>query len=91
MELQQENRKMGRIRKVTDQGYGFLMEDEIGSIFFHQSQLISAKFKDLTVGSILEFETFDSLQGPKARNILVVQDYPAEREDAGTTKRKKRR
>ncbi|MFH5834523.1 cold-shock protein [Proteiniclasticum sp. C24MP] len=87
-----KNRRMGRVVKLTDKGYGFIMEDGLGNVFFHQSQLVSANFKDLTVGAILEYQVKE-IEGkrPEANRILVVQDYRTEKEDARTTNKKKKR
>ena len=72
--LRNRNRKMGKVRTLIDKGYGFIMEDTLGSIFFHASELVSADFKELKVGAVVEFKVEEVPQGLKAIRILIVED-----------------
>lgn len=72
--MKKESRRMGKVRKVTDKGYGFIHDESLGTVFFHGSDLISVDFQKLKVGTIVEFDAIEVPDGFKAKMILVVED-----------------
>jgi CspA family cold shock protein len=61
----------GKIRKLTDKGFGFV-EGERGDVFFHSSSLVGATFEDLREGQLVEYEEGRGPKGPRAENVRVV-------------------
>jgi CspA family cold shock protein len=61
----------GRIKKLTDRGFGFI-EGEQGEIFFHQSSLEGTTFEALSEGQRVEYEEGSGPKGPCAENVKLV-------------------
>lgn len=65
----------GTIKKlISHRGYGFIDTDEQEEdLFFHRSQLVSAKFDELREGDVVEFEIEQTEKGPQAIQIKVTE------------------
>ncbi|PIU42486.1 MAG: cold-shock protein [Candidatus Omnitrophica bacterium CG07_land_8_20_14_0_80_42_15] len=64
----------GKIKKlVRDRGFGFIDATDGREIFFHQSSLVEADFKNLSEDQPVEFEVEKSPKGPRAINIRIAQ------------------
>ena len=66
--------KVGRVRTLTDKGYGFIDYDG-KSLFFHSSGMASrGKFDDLREGDEVEFEIGwdDRSRKDRAENVLML-------------------
>ncbi len=65
----------GKIKKlITHRGYGFIdTEEQEEDLFFHRSQLDSAKFDELREGDVVEFEIEQTEKGPQATQIKVTE------------------
>lgn len=61
----------GRIRKLTDKGFGFIETDK-GDLFFHMSALEGVRFEDLSEGQEVEFERGQGPKGPRAEKVNVI-------------------
>ncbi len=61
----------GRIKKLTDKGFGFI-EGERGDIFFHHSAMLEGSFDDLQEGQVVEYTEGRGPKGPRAENVKVV-------------------
>lgn len=63
----------GKIKKLTDRGFGFIeVTGKSGDIFFHASQLSEGlQFEDLREGDSVEFDMGSSDKGPRAENVRV--------------------
>lgn len=73
--LTQPYRRIGWVNKVVkEKGYGFIKDNVLGKVFFHRTQLVSADFEDIARGTIVDYEIQESVKGPMARHILVVED-----------------
>jgi cold shock CspA family protein len=60
----------GKIKTLTDKGFGFIVPDEGGDdIFFHNSALVDVTFDELKVDDAVTFDTEDSDKGPRAINV----------------------
>ena len=54
-----------------NKGYGFILDHDGSTIFFHASGLCGSEFSDLREGSEVEFDNSDSHKGPKAIGLIV--------------------
>jgi CspA family cold shock protein len=62
---------LGKIKKLTDKGFGFITKSEGGrdDVFFHMSALQGVSFDDLREGQEVEFEIGKGPKGPRAENV----------------------
>ncbi|MBU3923123.1 cold shock domain-containing protein [Patescibacteria group bacterium] len=62
--------KNGKIKRLTDRGFGFIEYDESDKdLFFHSNELKGVEFNDLKEGDKVTFEIADSPKGPNATNV----------------------
>lgn len=67
----------GVIKRLTDKGFGFITpEGSEKDVFFHTSALMNVAFDDLREGDKVTFDTEDSEKGPRAVNVMRVDDMP---------------
>lgn len=60
----------GKIKRVTDKGFGFITPDGSDKdVFFHHSSLSGITFEELREGDAVTFDTEDSEKGPRAINV----------------------
>jgi len=60
----------GTIKKLTDQGFGFITyEGAEKDLFFHSNELKDVQFNDLKEGDVVTFEIGESPKGPNATNV----------------------
>ena len=65
--------KTGTIKKVMDQGFGFIcIEGESKDLFFHSNELQNVSFDDLKEGDAVEFDTENGPKGLSAVNVSKV-------------------
>lgn len=65
----------GRIKKLTDKGFGFIAADQgAGDIFFHLSVLEEASFETLQEGQAVEYEAEQDTRGPRATVVRLADD-----------------
>jgi CspA family cold shock protein len=63
----------GTIKKKTDKGFGFIVQDRgEKELFFHSSSLVDVTFEDLREGDAVSFDVEDSDKGPRAANVKRV-------------------
>jgi CspA family cold shock protein len=63
----------GKIKTLTDRGFGFIArEGEAKDLFFHSKDLVGVAFDDLKVGDEVSFEVAQSDKGPNAKNVQRV-------------------
>jgi CspA family cold shock protein len=72
--MTKENKYLGKIRNITDKGYGFIRDQKSQSIFFHATGLVGVQILDLTPGTLVEFEKLDTDKGVQAVNIIIIED-----------------
>ena len=57
-----------------EKGYGFITaEGQPKDIFFHYSELVMEGFKTIETDAVVEFELVETDRGPKAKQIVKVQ------------------
>ncbi len=66
----------GKIKKLTDKGFGFISQvDENGQViegkdlFFHLNELVGVSFNDLKEGDEVTFEVAESPKGLNATKV----------------------
>jgi CspA family cold shock protein len=65
----------GKIKKLTDKGFGFITGEDQKDIFFHSNSLVGVTFNELHEGDEMTYEVADS---PKGLNAVNVQRAGAE-------------
>jgi CspA family cold shock protein len=67
----------GVIKRLTDKGFGFITpEGADKDVFFHTSALMNVAFDELRVGDMVSFDTEDSDKGPRAVNVMRLDEQP---------------
>ena len=61
----------GKIKKLTEKGFGFI-ETDSGDLFFHMSALQDVRYEDLQEGQTVEYEAGSGPKGPRAESVKVV-------------------
>lgn len=67
----------GKIKTlIVDKNFGFITPDDgQKDIFFHASALSDGlQFSDLKQGAAVSFDVEDSEKGPRAANVVLVQE-----------------
>ena len=59
----------GKIKRLTDRGFGFLDAGDGNDIFFHMSALQGVTFEQLREGQVVEYEVGQGPKGPRAENV----------------------
>ena len=55
-------------------GFGFIAQEQGDDIFVHHTSIQGQGYKTLLEGEVVTFEIIDSDKGPKAQNVLRVQN-----------------
>lgn len=61
----------GRIKKLTNKGFGFIATD-MGELFFHASAVQGVAWEDLSEGQRVEFNIGSGPKGPRAEQVKVL-------------------
>jgi CspA family cold shock protein len=59
----------GRVKKLTDKGFGFIDVGGGSDLFFHMSNLEGVRFEDLQEGQRVSFNSGQGPKGPRAENV----------------------
>ena len=62
----------GKIKKLTDKGFGFILQPNGQDLFFHSSELKNARFEELSEGQSVSYEVGQGQKGPCAQQVEVV-------------------
>jgi CspA family cold shock protein len=61
----------GKIKTLTDKGFGFISrEGESKDLFFHSKDLQGVTFEELREGDMLSFEVIEGEKGFSAINVV---------------------
>ena len=63
--------EVGKIKKLTDRGFGFIAATDGKEVFFHRSECQSVAFDSLSEGQEVSFDRESDVKGPRARNIRL--------------------
>ncbi len=61
--------EVGKIKKLTDRGFGFTAASDGTEVFFHRNDCQSVEFDSLNEGQEVTFDRESDAKGPKARNV----------------------
>ncbi len=62
----------GTIKLIKpEKGYGFIKRDGLADLFFHASEC-NGKFKEVEVGTVVQFKVKQGRRGEEAECIIVV-------------------
>jgi cold shock protein len=59
----------GKIKRITDKGFGFIATPDGTEYFFHQSACIKTRFDSLREGDSVTFTIGQGPKGPRAENV----------------------
>jgi CspA family cold shock protein len=59
----------GKIKRLTDRGFGFIDPGEGDDLFFHMSSLQGVSFEELREGQAVTFDIGQGPKGPRAENV----------------------
>ena len=61
--------ELGKIKKVSDRGFGFIKAGDGNEVFFHRSECQAVTFESLSEGQEVAFDRESNAKGPRARNV----------------------
>jgi cold shock protein len=59
----------GKIKRLTDKGFGFIDTGSNKDIFFHASNLDGVRYEDLREGQLVTYTPGQGPKGPRAENV----------------------
>jgi CspA family cold shock protein len=62
----------GKIKKLTDRGFGFIDAGKAKDLFFHSNSVQGVRFEDLYEGQRVSYTEGQSPKGPCAENVKPV-------------------
>jgi CspA family cold shock protein len=62
----------GRIKRITDRGFGFIEDESDKDMFFHSSSVQEGRFDELREGQRVSYDVGQGPKGPRAENVRVV-------------------
>lgn len=60
----------GKIKNISEKGFGFIETTEGGDLFFHSSEF-DGQFDELKRGQPVKFNIGEGRQGPRAENVQL--------------------
>jgi len=68
----------GTVKWFDDaKGFGFIERDEGEDVFVHYSSIVGEGYKSLGEGAKVEFDVEEDVKGPRAANVVVVEQPAA--------------
>jgi len=62
----------GKIKRLTDKGFGFIETGTDKDMFFHTSNVESGSFDDLREGQRVSYNPGNGPKGPRAENVRPI-------------------
>ncbi len=62
----------GKIKRLTDKGFGFIDVGRDKDLFFHHSAVVGTSYDDLQEGQMVSFTEGQGQKGPCAENVTPV-------------------
>jgi CspA family cold shock protein len=63
----------GKIKRLTDKGFGFIKRGNKKDLFFHFNSLKGVRYEELSEGQKVSFTEGQGPQGPCAENVTPIQ------------------
>ncbi len=63
--------EIGKIKKLTDRGFGFIAASDGKEVFFHRNECQGVEFDALSEGQEVSFDRESDVKGPRARNVRL--------------------
>lgn len=64
----------GKIKKITDKGFGFIEQPNGRDLFFHSSSVAGGRFAELREGQTVSYEVGSGPKGPCAERVELVDN-----------------
>lgn len=64
----------GKIKKLTDKGFGFIEQSNGQDLFFHNSVLTNARYEELREGQKVSFQIGSGPKGPCAESVQLEEN-----------------
>ena len=62
----------GKIKKITDKGFGFIETPSGRDLFFHSSSVENGRFEELREGQVVAYDEGSGPKGPCAERVQLV-------------------
>lgn len=62
----------GKIKRMTDKGFGFIESETGKDLFFHSSSVQDGRFEELREGQRVSYDVGQGPKGPRAENVKVM-------------------
>lgn len=62
----------GKIKRITDRGFGFIEDGTDKDMFFHSSSVQEGRIDELREGQRVSYDVGQGPKGPRAENVKVV-------------------
>lgn len=59
----------GKIKRLTDRGFGFIENGDGSDLFFHMSSITGCSFEQLREGQAVSFDIGQGPKGARAENV----------------------
>jgi CspA family cold shock protein len=70
--FQEPSMAEGKIKRLTDKGFGFIETGTDKDMFFHTSNVEGTRFEDLREGQRVSYTPGHGPKGPRAENVRVI-------------------
>lgn len=64
----------GKIKRITDRGFGFIDTGGREDMFFHSSAVEGVRFDELREGQAVAYEVGQGPKGPRAERVQLIED-----------------
>ncbi len=68
-EAERKQMPEGKIKRLTDRGFGFIDTGGNDDMFFHMSSLSGVTFEQLREGQAVSYDVGQGPKGPRAENV----------------------
>ncbi|PQO47304.1 cold-shock protein [Blastopirellula marina] len=62
----------GKIKRLTDKGFGFIDTGSSKDLFFHMSSLEGVRYDDLREGQLVSYVEGQGPKGPRAEQVQLI-------------------
>jgi len=62
----------GKIKRLTEKGFGFIAVETGKDMFFHKSNVEGVSYETLQVGQLVSFTEARGAKGPQAENVKPI-------------------